>query len=81
MVVAEEDPFEDRISDATCPLRSYGEEYGYFEVETGLCNYGTFRQSTLIDLYAGDPVHLLMWWRELYETIEIRGQMALPLDG
>ena len=74
------DPFEDRIFDATCPLRSFGEEYGYFEVETGACNYGTFSQPILIDLYAGESVHLVMWWQELWAATESRGHMALQLD-
>lgn len=73
------DPFEDRPADVICPARSYQVEFGFFEVDTGSCTYGTFAQPLLIDLEAGDRVRLLMWWYELWAPQPSEGHIALSV--
>ena len=63
------EPDDDRFgpvpADASCEL-GFGEEDGLFEVDTELCNWGTFEQPSLVSVRAGDQLELVMVHDALY---------------
>jgi hypothetical protein len=85
-VSSEDDPFDGRPEDVECPPSSRVVETegdsAFLEVDTGLCNYVTLQQGSLIDLQAGDTVIFDWGHRELTtdDEQEAIGHMALWLD-
>lgn len=61
------DPFiAHRPAEFSCPDFGYGPEAGFFEVNTGECNYGTFAQPLQYPIVPGDQLsfvfnHLALW--------------------
>lgn len=66
-VPAIDDPFAThRPDELRCPDFGYGVEGGFFEVNTGECNYGTFAQPLQYPIAEGDDLafvftHLALW--------------------
>jgi hypothetical protein len=57
---AADDPFADeRPEGAECAATGFGFEAPVFEVETELCNYGTFTQPLAADVLEGDTVRMI----------------------
>lgn len=66
LAAAADDPFADhRPMYVQCEL-GWEEETGLFEVDTGLCVYGAFVQSTLAPIHAGDELELVLLHDALY---------------
>jgi hypothetical protein len=59
------DPFGPAPADAACDA-GFGEEGGLFEVDTGLCTWGTFVQSSLAPMAAGDELEFVLVHDALY---------------
>ena len=78
-LMASDDPFDDAPEGATCPSASYGEETSFFEVDTGECTYASFGQPSQFGLDAGDPIHLLLWWKALVADAEAEAHVAVRL--
>lgn len=54
------DPFADhRPAEVTCELGFYA-EFGVFEVDTGLCNYGVFSQPVAVEVPEGTTLELAL---------------------
>jgi hypothetical protein len=78
---ASDDPFDDRESaDPSCPLSSYGAEGTIFEIETGTCEYATFRQDMLVPIGEGDQLTYLVWHLNLWDETAGRAHMAIQLE-
>jgi len=50
-------------------------------VETGYCNYITVAQPTLVDLEAGDELHITLWHNNLTAIEPYEAHVALLIDG
>lgn len=65
IVSAEEDPFPDRLSNASCPEDAYMPELlgaePVFSVDTGDCTYITARQPALRDVAKGETFVARVW--------------------
>ena len=66
---SDEDPFEDRPDHVECPPSSRVIEtedgVSFLEIDTGLCNYITLRQDSLMSLMPGDKLIFEWGHREL----------------
>jgi hypothetical protein len=61
-----EDPFADhRPQYVQCEL-GWDVETGVFEVDTSLCLYGSFTQTTLAPIHEGDELELVLLYDDLY---------------
>lgn len=59
----------------------FKDEFGVFEVDTGLCNYGVFVQPTLTDLGAGELVELVFTHDDLLAPEPAQGHVAIAIGG
>ena len=68
-VASEDDPFPARPENPECPPSSRVVEIQngipFLEIDTGLCDYITLRQATLVDLREGDTVRFEWGHRDL----------------
>ncbi len=66
VVPGDEDPLADhRPDDVFCPVSTWGEEDGTFEVQTGACRYGGFAQPLGVLLRRGDRLTGTVWHEDL----------------
>ncbi|MFT4974841.1 MAG: hypothetical protein ACI8S6_000724 [Myxococcota bacterium] len=80
-VGTESDPFSDRPESVECSALGYGDENGYFEVDTEACGYGTFRQPLLHDVGEGEELLIVYWFLELWSADEgAEGHVAIALE-
>lgn len=84
LVGANEDPFEDRLSQIDCEAFAYGAEFfggeRAFSVDTGDCNYVTVTQPLLRGVCAGAQVKARLWHFELTGPPG-EGHVAMAIDG
>lgn len=59
-----------------CPA-GFGEEFGVFEVDTQICNYGVFTQPLLADVRAGDRVEFTVTHDDLVADEPAIGHVAV----
>jgi hypothetical protein len=59
----------------------FKDEFGVFEVDTGLCNYGVFVQPTLTELGAGELVELVFTHDDLLAPEPAQGHVAVAIGG
>ncbi len=79
---AEEDSkASERPADLSCPDNSWYNEDGALEVETGYCNYLSLAQPSLVDVAAGDTLHLVLWHGDLVFDEPATGHVTLSIDG
>jgi hypothetical protein len=81
-----EDPFADRPDAVDCPTASWAVEVveglpPSLEIDTGLCDYATFWQPTLVDLYAGETVQQILAHGALTAAEPADAHVAIWLDG
>ncbi len=81
IVSATEDPFGRHEKTSICPSGSYGEENGYFEVETDKCNYLTVTQPALIALDEGETLNLVLWHLPLGGTGVAEAYVAIQIHN
>lgn len=76
-----DDPFNDReVAEANCPLSSYGSESTIFEIETGTCQYATFRQDMVAPVFERDSLQYLVWHLNLWDETEGQAHIAIQLE-
>ncbi len=78
-VSAADDPFDDRPAQVQCPPHGAQAEDGRFEVETDVCDYGTFAHPLPVALRPGDVVEATVWHLELWAPERSEGHAALQL--
>jgi hypothetical protein len=77
----EEDPFPmHRPQDASCD-GGFGPEYGTFEIDTGVCTYGSFVQPTLADIREGDEIRVTLVHDPLWAEEPATAHVAVSLDA
>jgi len=77
---AEEDPFDDAEEPETsCPLSSYGSEGTVFEIESGTCEYATFKQPIDAEVREGDSLKYLIWHLNLWDESPGQAHIALQV--
>lgn len=77
---AESDPLNShRPESVDCPAAAWGEEFGSFEVQTGVCNYGAFVQPLPQPIQAGDLVEITVWHDFLDAAEPATGHVAVWL--
>lgn len=81
LVPAEGDPFADKPDGAECLASGYSGLEGFFEVDTGVCAYGTFTQPLLQGVAAGEPLHLVYWHDTLWSEEPAQGHLAIQVGG
>ncbi len=59
----------------------FKDEFGVFEVDTGLCNYGVFSQLTAVDIGPGDLVESVFTHDDLVAPEPAQGHIALAIGG
>jgi len=59
----------------------FGDEFGVFEIDTGLCNYGRFSQSTAAEIFAGERVEFVFTHDDLIAPEPAAGHLAVAIDG
>ena len=64
-----------------CPGNSWYNEDGALEVETGYCNYLSLAQPSLVDIAAGDTLHLVLWHGDLVFDEPASAHVAVSIDG
>lgn len=74
---ADADPFDDMDDDATCAEHGYGAEDGVFEVETDICQYGSFAVMLPVELLPGDRITTTLWHLALWAPMRAEGHVAL----
>jgi plastocyanin len=67
-------------ADGECPEAAYGEEGGFFEVETDLCAWAVFTQPLAHDVAAGDTVEWVSWHLDLWAQVETTARVVLQVD-
>lgn len=83
IVAADEDPFPDRLPDASCPEGTHmpellGGEPG-FSVDTGGCSYLTARQLALRDVVKGETLVARVWHFALSADESAEAHVALRI--
>jgi hypothetical protein len=71
-----EDPFGPRPSGTVCEA-GFGEEGGLFEVDTGICTWGTFVQASAWPVRAGDELELVL----VHDTLSSEDEGAVSVVG
>ena len=71
---------EHQPAEIECAI-GFGEEFGVFEVDTGVCNYGVFTQPVLADVRIGDKVELTVTHDDLIADGPAIGHIIVMLDG
>lgn len=83
IVSAADDPFPDRLPDASCPDGTHMPELlgaePVFSVDTGDCNYITARQPALRDVVKGETLVARVWHFALYADEEAEAHVALRI--
>jgi hypothetical protein len=69
---------EHRPDDAECII-GFGEEFGVFEIDTEVCNYGVFSQPMLADVRTGDTVELTITYDDLIADEPSIGHIVVTL--
>ena len=64
-----------------CPVSAWGLENGALEVETGVCNYLSLAQPSLVGVAKGDSLRLVLWHQQLRYEEPARAHVALALAG
>ncbi|MEP5763486.1 MAG: hypothetical protein ABJ308_02795 [Halieaceae bacterium] len=72
---------EHRPVPVDCPDNSWYNEDGALEVETGYCNYLSLAQPTLVDINAGDQLHIVLWHGDLAFEEPAAAHVAVSIDG
>jgi hypothetical protein len=67
-----------RPADAECEI-GFGEEFGVFEVDTQICDYGIFSQPMLADVRVGDTVELTITHDDLIADEPAIGHVLVTL--
>ncbi|HET6584256.1 MAG TPA: hypothetical protein VFG69_12425 [Nannocystaceae bacterium] len=67
-----------RPADAVCDV-GFGEEFGVFEIDTQICNYGVFSQPTLAEVRVGDTVELTITHDDLVSDEPAIGHIMVGL--
>ena len=65
--------------DGACPEAAYGEEGGFFEVETDRCAWAVFTQPLAHDVAAGDTVEWVSWHLDLWAQVETTARVVLQV--
>jgi len=71
----------ERPDEVDCPSWGFLEEYGSFEVNTDVCNYGAFSQPLLTDISAGDTLLADLWYDTLWAPEPAQAHVAFGIDG
>jgi hypothetical protein len=79
--VAEDSRADQRPADFSCPDNSWYEEDGALEVETGYCNFLSVTQASLVDVAAGDTLHLVLWHGDLVFEEPATGHASITING
>ncbi|HBU47730.1 MAG TPA: hypothetical protein DEB46_05410 [Myxococcales bacterium] len=82
--VAPGDPWSDVLEGEeppACPDFAYGIYDGLWDVDTGFCDYQTFRQDTLLDLSPGDGIQIEMWHLQLWAPQDAMATVGLAIEG
>jgi hypothetical protein len=66
--------------DIDCSI-GFKDEFGVFEVDTGLCNYGVFVQPSLTDVGAGERIELVVTHDDLIAPEPAQGHVAMAIGG
>jgi hypothetical protein len=67
-----------RPAEAECAI-GFGEEFGVFEIDTQVCNYGVFRQPMLAEVRVGDTVELTITHDDLVAEEPAVGHVLVTL--
>ncbi len=77
---AADDPWDDAPQGAECSSLGYEVEGSYFEVDTELCQYGTFAQPALHGARQGDELTIVYWYLDLWSTdADAEGHIAISV--
>ena len=82
---ADEDPFEDRPEDVHCPesalmTEPLGGELSY-GIDTGMCNYVTAKQTSLVPVTAGETIQVRLWHFALSASEPAKAHVVLTVNG
>lgn len=67
MVPLADDPFAARLpTEVTCGAGGFSDEDGALEIDTGICNFITLRQTTLLAIEPCDTLRIVAWHLPLY---------------
>ena len=72
---------EHRPEPVTCPSNSWGIEDGSLEIDTGLCNFLSLSQPSLVDVGTGDSISLVTWHAQLWNAEAAEGHLAVLFAG
>lgn len=79
--IAADDPFAEHRPDwVQCEL-GWGVETGIFEVNTDLCTYGAFVQSSLARIHEGDALELVLLYDALYAEEAATAHIAVAFGS
>lgn len=81
LVSEEDDVFDDRNESANCSTTGFGVEDGFFEVNTDVCQYATFRQGLLEPVHINETIRFVLWHSPLSSPEQATGHLALSIDG
>ena len=76
----EDDIFQDEANFAQCPSNGFGVEDGFFEVNTDICRYATFRQYALEKIHADETIRFVLWHSPLSSPEPATGHVAISID-
>ena len=66
-------------SPVTCDF-GFANEFGLFEIDTGLCNYAVFSQSSAAEVFAGDRIALVFTHDDLLAPTPAAAHIAVAID-
>jgi hypothetical protein len=69
-----------RPTELDCAL-GFKDEFGVFEIDTALCNYGVFVQPSATDVAAGELVELVITHDDLVAPEPAQGHVAIAIGG
>ncbi|MBC8068652.1 MAG: hypothetical protein IAG13_09995 [Deltaproteobacteria bacterium] len=67
-------------TDVDCAL-GFKDEFGVFEVDTGLCNYGVFVQPNATDVAVGELIEVVITHDDLIALEPAQGHVAIAIGG
>ena len=62
------DPFPDAPEPLDCTAKAFIVEQGTMEVDTTNCSYVALQQPSLVAVGAGESIHLVFWYLDLFAT-------------
>lgn len=80
LVDAAEDPFDDRPQTPVCPSTGFGIEDVFFEVETDVCHYATFKQPSLLEVAQNQQLRLNFWHSPLSSPQPAQAHIAFQIN-